>query len=166
MPTTAPFTISRVFNAPVDLVYKVSTEPAHLMKWMGPAGVTGIKAEVDLRPGGTNHYGYRNPDGSETWGRQVYKEIVPGKKIVCIQSFSDKDGNVTRHPLAPAWPLEMLSTTTFEAAGPNQTKLTITWEPYNSDEAGVAMFDGARPGMSGGWEGTFQALENYLMSLQ
>lgn len=55
------------------------------------------------------------------WGKQVFREIVPNERLTFIQSFSDKDGNNTRHPMSPTWPLEMLATTTFEDID-NKTK--------------------------------------------
>lgn len=166
MQQAAPFRISRVLEAPRALVYQVNTEAEHLAKWMGPEGFRAIHAAMDFRVGGTYHYGLEGPGGMQMWGRQVFLEIIPNEKLVLIQSFSDKDGGVTRHPMAVTWPLEMLATTTFEDAGPGQTKLTISWHPYNSDEAGNAAFDGARAGMEKGFGGTLAKLEVYLAQLQ
>ncbi|HXC64427.1 MAG TPA: SRPBCC domain-containing protein, partial [bacterium] len=86
-------------------------------------------------------------------------------KLVYIQSFSDKDGGITRHPLSATWPLEMLATTAFEDLGPGKTKMTVTWMPYNADAAAIATFDGARPSMHQGFEGMFVSLEKYLAAL-
>jgi hypothetical protein len=67
--------------------------------------------------------------------------------------------------MAATWPLELLATTTFEDAGPGQTRVTISLVPYQSDEAGNATFDGERAGMAQGFEGTFRKLESYLATL-
>ena len=48
--------ITRTFNAPRELVWKMFTEPHHLMKWWGPKGFTTPVCEIDLRPGGIWHY--------------------------------------------------------------------------------------------------------------
>ncbi len=165
MPDAKPYSISRVFNAPPALVFQANTQAEHLAKWMSPAGFDVIKANMDFKVGGTYHYGLKGPDGNEMWGKQVFVEIIPNKKVVHIQSFSDRDGGLTRHPMAPTWPLEMLATTTYEEAGPGKTKLTVTWAPYQSDETGNATFDGARAGMDQGWGGTFAKLEGYLSTL-
>ncbi|MES2200934.1 MAG: SRPBCC domain-containing protein [candidate division FCPU426 bacterium] len=165
MSTIQPFTISRIFNAPRELVFKANTEPEHLAKWYGPEGTTVIKAEMDLRPGGIHHYGLRTPDGQEMWGKQVYREIVAPEKLVFVQSFSDKDGGVTRHPMAATWPLEMLATTTFEDLGDGRTKMSITWMPINASDEENKTFDGAREGMVGGFKGTFEKLDAYLASV-
>ncbi|MBS0034945.1 SRPBCC domain-containing protein, partial [Acinetobacter nosocomialis] len=104
------------------------------------------------------------PDGTQMWGKQVFREIVPNERLMFIQSFSDKDGNNTRHPMSPTWPLEMLATTTFEDID-NKTKVTITWQPWNSDDIGNSTFDSARDGMTQGFNGTFSNLEAYLKTL-
>lgn len=102
----------------------------------------------------------------QMWGLQTFREIVPNEKVVLIQSFSDKDRGLTRHPMSPDWPLEMISTTTFEDAGEGKTRITISWVPYNSDDAGIAAFDGARSSMEGGFAGSLAKLEAHLASLQ
>ncbi|MDH8495175.1 SRPBCC domain-containing protein, partial [Klebsiella pneumoniae] len=53
------------------------------------------------------------PDGSEMWGRWVFREIVKPERLVFVSSFSDKDGGLSRHPMAPTRPIEMLGTATF-----------------------------------------------------
>src|SRR5664279_4147776 len=103
MNPAAPFSITRVVQAPVALVYKVQTESAHLEKWLSPEGFKTIHAAMDFRVGGTYHYGLEGPGGMHMWGLQTFREIVPNEKIVLIQSFSDKDGGLARHPMAPDW---------------------------------------------------------------
>lgn len=162
MSSVEPFTISRVFNAPRAIVFQAFTDPAQILRWFAPPGGKMLKASMDLRVGGVYHYGYQTPDGSEMWGKQRFLEVVAPEKLVFIQSFSDPEGGLTRHPLAATWPLEMHSTSTFEALDDGKTKLTVSWYPYNSDDAGNAMFDTARPNMSGGFQGMFASLDTYL----
>ena len=69
---------------------------------------------MDLRPGGIFHYRMETADGGEIWGKMVYREITPRDRIVFLNSFSDEAGGTTHHPMAPTWPLEMLSIFTFE----------------------------------------------------
>ena len=160
-----PFVVARVFNAPRELVWKAWTERDRLVQWFGPKGFTMAKATLDFRPGGVFHYCMRSPDGHEMWGKFVYREIVPGERIVLVNSFSDKDGNITRHPMSPTWPREMLSTTTFlDEAG--KTVMTLRWEPLNATEEEIKTFDAARDGMSQGWAGTFEQLDEYLAKAQ
>jgi uncharacterized protein YndB with AHSA1/START domain len=162
------FVISRVFNAPRELVYKAWTEKERLMEWFGPKGVTMSKATMDLRPGGVFHYCMKTPDGREMWGKWVFREVVPGERLVLVSSFSDEKGGLTRHPMAPQWPLETLSSTTFEphAGIGGGTVLTIRWSPLNATEAERAAFRAGFNGMNKGWGGTFEQLEAYLSSAQ
>ena len=155
------FTLSRVFDAPRELVWKAFTEPERMAQWWGPKGVTIIKSVMDLRPGGTYLYGMRTPDGKEMWGKMVYREIVPPKKMVFVNSFSDERAGLTRHPLSATWPLELLSTFVFEEEN-GKTKFTIRWIPFHANEEERKTFDGAHAGMTQGWSGTMEQLETYL----
>jgi uncharacterized protein YndB with AHSA1/START domain len=165
MNQTKPYVISRTLDAPRDLVWRVHTEPGHLAKWFGPAGTTVLKSDMDLRPGGVHHYGMRTPDMGEMWGKQVYREIKAPEKLVYVQAFSDKDGNLTRHPMAPTWPLQTLATVTFEEAGPGKTKVTISWLPYEAEDEAVKTFDNAHGSMDQGFKGMFDTLEAYLAKI-
>ena len=165
-PTTAgsDFVISRVLNAPRDLVWKCFTEQERMAKWWGPKGVTIVGSKLDLRVGGTHHYGMKTPDGSVMWGLQVYREIVPPSKLVFINSFADEKGGLSRHPMAPTWPLEMLSIFTFEELPGGKTKFTIRWSPHNATAEEQKTFDAGHGSMTQGWSGTLEQLEAYLVT--
>ena len=157
-----PFVISRTFDAPRDLLWKCFTDPERMKLWWGPKGVTIIASKMDLRPGGTYHYGMRTPDGKDMWGKFVYREIAALERIVFVNSFSDPDGGLTRHPLAPSWPLQMLSTFTFIEAGPGKTTFTVTWTPLDPTPEERAAFDAGHDSMTQGWTGTMEQLAAYL----
>lgn len=166
MPPVEPFVISRVFNAPRKLVWEVQTSPKHLAKFMGEGWDSKVH---DFKVGGIHHY-VMGAAGQQMWGKQVFLEIVPMEKLVLTQAFSDPEGGIGAHPMAPTWPKEMLATTTFEDApsGPSgqaRCKMTVTWLPHNSDDIGNATFDGARAGMTGGFGQSFDSLESYLKTL-
>jgi uncharacterized protein YndB with AHSA1/START domain len=160
--TSPDFFISRVFDAPRDLVWKCFTDPERMSQWWGPKGVKIVKSEMDLRPGGTCLYGMQTPDGMVMWGRQVFREIVPPEKLVFINSFSDENGGLSRHPLAPTWPLELFSVFTFEELPGGKTKFTVRWSPHNPTAEEQATFDAGHASMTGGWSGTMDQLEAYL----
>ena len=160
--TTEDFVITRTLDAPRNLVWKAFTEEDRMAKWWGPKGFKVIHSKMDLRPGGIYHYGLEAPNGSPMWGRFVFREVVPQEKLVLISSFSDEEGGVTRHPLHTEWPLEMLSTFSFQHAGNGKTKVTIRWAPHNATESEVETFEKGRPSMTQGWSGTFEQLEAYL----
>lgn len=160
-PAVRPFIISRIFDAPRERVWAAWTQREELMKWFGPTGFTMPAAKMDFRPGGSFHYCLCAPNGSEMWGKFVYREIVEPERIVLVNSFSDEDGGVTRHPMSATWPLEMLSKSTFTSEG-GKTKLTLESTPMNPTPAEWKTFDEAHSGMKQGWAGTFGQLETYL----
>ena len=155
------FVISRVLDAPRDRVWKVFTQVEHMKQWWGPKGFTVTHAKMDLRPGGTYHYALKSPDGATMWGKFVFREIAPPEKLVFMSSFSDEAGGVTRHPMAPTWPLLMLTTFSFEDLG-DKTRFTVRWSPYNATEEERQAFETGRPSMTQGWTGTLDQLAAYL----
>ena len=160
-----PFVISRVFDAPRDHVWKAWTEAERLKKWWGPKGFTVHTCKLDLRPGGGMHYGMKAPDGSDIWGKFAFREVKPQERLVFINSFSDPQGNVTRHPGHASWPLQMLSTVTFEEQG-KKTKVTVQWIPHEASDAERKTFDEGRESMKQGWGGTFEQFADYLKQAQ
>lgn len=160
--TSKDFVISRVFDAPRQLVWDCFTKPERMKEWWGPKGVKVVKSEMDLRVGGKYHYGMQQPDGTAMWGRMVYRVITPPERLEFINSFSDENGGLGRHPMAPSWPIEMLSIFTFEEMPDGKTRFTVTWRPYNATDEERATFDAGHASMTGGWSGTLDKLAAYL----
>ncbi|HEX7883904.1 MAG TPA: SRPBCC domain-containing protein [Afipia sp.] len=158
------FVIERVLAAPRDLVWKVVTERDHLMHWWGPKGFKMVVGNLALKTGGTFHYGMQAPDGSEMWGKWVFREIVKPERLVFVSSFSDKDGGLTRHPMAPTWPIEMLGTMTLTEQGSN-TLLVNRVVALNATDEERATFEGNFESMKQGFGGTWDQLAAYLASL-
>jgi uncharacterized protein YndB with AHSA1/START domain len=155
------FVISRVFDAPREMVWKAFTEAERLKHWWGPKGFKMLSCRVDLRPGGTFHYGMQGPDGSEMWGKWVFREIIKPERLTIVVSFSDKEGGITRHPYAPNWPLEMLGTTTF-AAQDGKTLLMTRTVAFNASDDERKTFEAGFDGMKQGFSGTWDQLAAYL----
>jgi uncharacterized protein YndB with AHSA1/START domain len=84
--------------------------------------------------------------------------------LVWVNSFSDEAGGLTRHPMNPTWPLEMLTTVTFEEQPGDKTKLTIRWQPLNANAEERKTFDAGHASMQQGWGGTLDQLAAYLAS--
>jgi uncharacterized protein YndB with AHSA1/START domain len=163
----APFTISRTFDAPRQLVWDAWTDEQHLLKWFGPKGMPMTYAKSDPRPGGTMHYAMSTPDGNELWGKWYYREVRPPEYLEVLATFSDKEGNITRNPWKEDWPLKTLSRTTFSEEG-GKTTVTLEWSAFEATPEEQAAFDDpqSRGGMTGGWGGTFDKLEEYLSTAQ
>jgi uncharacterized protein YndB with AHSA1/START domain len=156
-----PFEISRLYDAPREKVWQAWTEPARLKHWWGPRGFKVHTCKVDLRPGGTFLYGMNAPDGSEMWGKFVYREIKAPEKLVFVVSFSDAQGGVTRHPYSPGWPQYIMSTVQFDPHG-SKTRVSISWLPHEASDEERRIFEEGRPSMTQGWGGTLDQLETYL----
>lgn len=155
------FILTRVFDAPRDLVWQAWTDPARMAKWWGPKGFELDIAKFDLRPGGTFHYCMKGPDGFQMWGKFVFREIAAPGRLVYVLSFSDRNGNTTRHPMSPDWPLEMLNTVSFDDVG-GKTKLTIVTSAINATESERKTFVAGHKSMHGGFKGTLDKLEELL----
>jgi len=129
-------TITRVFDAPRELVWKAWTEPQYVMQWWGPNGFTSPVCKMDFRVGGKSLCCMKSPDGQEFWNAIEYHEIVPPEKIVSSMYFSDSKGNKVE-PEAYGIEHEAIEgaydVTLFEDLGNGQTKLThIGNEPMES----------------------------------
>jgi uncharacterized protein YndB with AHSA1/START domain len=161
---SADFVVTRVFDAPPELLWRCFTEPERMQQWWGPKGSVIVASKMDLRIGGTYHGAMRDPAGRVMWAKFVYREILAPKRLVWVHSFSDEAGGLTRHPMSPTWPLEMLTTVTFEEAPGGKTKVTLRWSPLNATAQEQATFDAAHDGMRGGWGGTFDRLDAFLAS--
>lgn len=159
------FVITRTFNAPRALVWQAWTERDMLMQWFGPKGMKMVRADLDFRVGGAFLYGLRQLDGDILWGKWVFREIAPEEKLVLVSSFSNEAGEITRHPMAPIWPAQTLSTTTFSEQN-GKTTLTLHWTPHNASAEEIAMFAASHASMNGGWGGTMEQLEDFLAKAQ
>ena len=124
--------ITRVFDAPVELVWKAWTDPEYVMRWWGPTGFTSPTCKIDFREGGKLVFHMRAP--KEFQGPQdfytsgVYKKIVPLKLIEFSQGLSDKDGNridPTTMGMPADFPKEIPSALAFKRVG-DKTELTVT----------------------------------------
>jgi len=155
------FVITRVFDAPRELVFKALTESDRLAQWWGPKGFAWVSATLDLRPGGVFHYCMRAPNGQEMWGKFVYREVVPPERIVFVNSFADEKGNAIRHFMSPTWPLEVLNILTL-AEHDGKTTLTMKGLPINATEVERKTFDDGHKSLEQGFGGTLDQLAEYL----
>ena len=151
--TTAERTLimERVFDAPRELVFKVWSECKHLAQWWGPKAWTLPVCEIDFRPGGTWLYCMRGPEGEESWGKAVYREIVMPERIVYVDAFADADGNVVE-----GMP-QMLITVEFTELN-GKTKITSRTEFASVAELEATLAMGVVEGATETWD----RLEEYL----
>ena len=109
--TGGELVITRIFDAPRELVWRAWTDPEHFKHWWGPKYYTAPFCKMDFHVGGTYLNCMRSPEGQDYWSTGVYKEIVPMERIVYTDSFADAEGNVvpaTHYGMSPDFPLETL----------------------------------------------------------
>ncbi len=157
--------LTRVFNAPRELVFKVWADPEHFGKWWGPKGFSLTVSKMDVRPGGMFLGSQKSPEGFVMWGKFVYQEVNAPEKLVFVQSFSDEEGNTVRAPFNAHWPLEIINILTLTEED-GKTTLTVRGGPLNANDAEWAAFEEMRPMVQQGFGGTFDQLADYLASQQ
>jgi uncharacterized protein YndB with AHSA1/START domain len=153
-PSDREFVMERIFDAPRELVWQVWTQPEHLKQWWGPKDWTLPVCKVDLRPGGVWHYCMRGPNGEESWGKTVYREIVAPTRLVYSDSFSDEAGNVV------AGMPEMVITLTFEELD-GKTKVTARTQFASAADLQSILDMGVAEGATETWD----RLERYLATI-
>ena len=132
--------ITRIFDAPRELVWKAWTDPKLVMQWWGPKGFTSPSCEIDLRVGGRYLISMRMPDGPECWMGGEYTEIIAPERIVAVLFYADKNGKID--PPDPN-DVEVRDVVTFEEIGGGRTKLTLKrsyWD-VGEDAGWNQMFD-------------------------
>jgi uncharacterized protein YndB with AHSA1/START domain len=156
------FVINRTFEAPIDVMYEMWTNPKHIARWMPPTGFDMTYVRADVRPGGSSFY-FMSNGANKMYGRANYLEFERPHLLRYTQQFCDEKENVSRHPFAPTWPETMLTTVTLTEEGPDQTRVTITWEPCGAvTREELETFINAKSGMTQGWTGSLDKLETHL----
>lgn len=148
-PSDTEIQMTRVFDAPRDLVFEAHSSAEHMKHWWGPRKYETISAEVDFRPGGKWRIVHRGPDGEEYGFHGEYREIVRPERIVWTFEFEGAPGQVA------------VETVTFEEHDGKTTLTAIS--DAGSKEARDAVLES---GMTEGAAETFDRLEEYLETLR
>ena len=149
--------IERTFDAPIDLIWQMWTEPAHFQSWYGPRGMTIPVADMDVRVGGRRLICMASPDGNmKMWFTGEYREVTPTTRLVYTDSMADEHGNVLS-PAAMGMPEGHPETTEVivELADlGGQTKMTMTHVGVPADSPGA-----------GGWAMAIDKLAEHVNSI-
>lgn len=138
--------ISRILDAPAELVWEVWTNPGHICNWWGPDGFTCTITKMDLTPGGDWLLVLHGPDGTDFDNKSVFKEVVPLKKIVY------------EHISYP----HIVATITFEGQG---DKTCLHWHMlFDSNEEFIKVVK--TYGADKGLKENVQKLNNYLLKMK
>jgi uncharacterized protein YndB with AHSA1/START domain len=134
-PTDREIVITRAFDAPRRLVFEAYTNPEHLPHWMlGPQGWTMPVCEIDLRPGGAWHFGWRHSNGQQMEMRGVYREVTPPERLVSTESWGGD------------WPETVNTLTLAEENG--QTTITCRILYPSKEARDAALKTGMKEGMA------------------
>jgi uncharacterized protein YndB with AHSA1/START domain len=142
---TRELTLTRVFDAPRSLVFRMWTESKHMAQWWGPHGFTNPVCEIDARPGGAIRIHMRGPDGVVYPMVGTFREFVEPERLVFTAVAQDQAGT----PL-----LEALTTVTFEQQG-GKTKITVQAKAVGLAPVAPQML----AGMEAGWTQSLERLE-------
>lgn len=159
---TRDLVVTRVFAAPVDLLWKAWTDPEYVMLWWGPEHFTSPSAKMDFREGGSSLVCMRAPEdfgGQDMYSTWVYQKIVPLERIEFIQNLADKDGNQidpANLGLPPEFPRDTRTIVIFKDLGNGKTEMTVT--EYNMPTADTEMGKNAELGLN-------QSLDKMAVSL-
>lgn len=153
---------TRLFEAPRPLVFDAFAAPDRLARWFGPKGVPVIASQMNFRPGGSYHYGLRTQDGGAIWGLFEYREIEAPTRIVLVDSFSDENRGLTRHPLSETWPLKVETTFLLADTESGGSELTLRARPFEASAEEITTFAATLDAQGNGWAGTLEQLDAYL----
>ncbi|MGC1273092.1 MAG: SRPBCC family protein [Planctomycetaceae bacterium] len=144
-----PLVITRVFDAPRSLVFDAWTKQEHLARWSAPRGFSIPCGEGDVRPGGVWRCCMKSPDDKDLWLGGVYREVVPGERLVFTHAWDDATGQPGH---------ETLVTVSFADHPGGGTTLTFRQEGFPS----IA----SRDGHAEGWNECFDRLVDHLAAAQ
>ncbi len=147
--------ITRQFDAPRKKVFQAHTDCRHLKHWWGPREWPLTYCNMDFRVGGKWHYCMSGPDGAESWGLTIYKEIVESELLVYEDHFSDKDGNQNKE-----MPSTTVRTEFLEKDGKTILRSTAIYASPDDVKKLMEM------GMAAGITETQDKLEEYLAVMQ
>jgi uncharacterized protein YndB with AHSA1/START domain len=144
-PRELELVITRTFDAPRELVFRMWIEPEHLAHWGGPTGLTFTIIKMDVTPGGVYRFNMKEVNGADHWSQGIYREIDPPKRLVFTTGWTDAEGN-------PTSPHTLLTLTFEEYEG--KTKLTLHQTGFESGSS--------RDSHRQGYLSTLERLEAYL----
>lgn len=141
--------MTRIFDAPRELVFRAYTDPELIPRWWGLRGNTTTVEKMDLRPGGTWRFIQRDAEGNEFAFKGEYREIVPPQRLVNTFEFEGMPGHV------------ILDTSVFEELPDGRTKLTAT-SLFKTVEDRDGMLNS---GMEGGSNESWDRLSELLIGI-
>ncbi len=153
------FVIARTFHCDLKTMHALWTKPEHFSQWLAPTGMEMQVVDGEIKEGSTVTY-QMSGNSMVLRGRIRYHELR-SDRLVYSQEFLDEKGNLSRHPMLPVWPESVLTTVKLAQEDAEHTRVTVLWEPKGTKEE-IEAFVKMKPGMMGGWTGSFDKLEALL----
>jgi len=144
-PSDREIVMTRVFDAPRELVFKAYTDPNAVAHWWGFRDTTTVIDKMDLKPGGQWRFIGRQPDGTEYAFRGEYREIVPPERLAYTFEYEGMPGQV------------LVETITFEEQDGKTTLTSVSVFDSVEDRDGMLA-----TGMAEGAAESFDQMEEYL----
>jgi len=117
--TARAVSMSRVFNAPREMVWKIYTDPALVPEWWGPSYLTTVVEKMEVKAGGVWRYIQKDPKGNEYAFNGIYKEVTPPERLVYTFEFEPMAGHISTDTLTfeelPGGKTKIVATTTFDS---------------------------------------------------
>jgi uncharacterized protein YndB with AHSA1/START domain len=162
-PQVPVFVIARQFSASPQRVYEAWADPAKMAQWSGPKGATVQILQGTQVAGQTTIARTASPDGPEIFSLCLWRELAPHSRVVWEQSFCTREGVKCPPPFFNDWPQTLLTEVDLEPRD-GGTYLTLKWTPVEYTDAALAMFLKQMASMTGGWTGSFEKLEEWLVA--
>jgi uncharacterized protein YndB with AHSA1/START domain len=140
-PEMVTLVVRKTIHATPERRFKAWTDPAQLLEWWGPEGVTCIDPEVDLRVGGRYRIGNRLPDGKILWIAGEFEVVDPPRQLTYTWRLEGTTGAFER------------VTVRFEPRG-SSTEVVVTHERIANEAH--------RDQHAYGWRGCLDGLEEYV----
>jgi uncharacterized protein YndB with AHSA1/START domain len=163
MTSTAEFNLDRVFDAPIDLVQQVWSDPKLLARWYG-AGFETVIHKYELTRGGEWLNELKWGERSD-FSKMVFQDVALGRKLVWIQSPTDSEWKTSASSMMPDWPKEVLNTVSFEENS-GKTNVSLTMTPVAASKAEMDCFAEAIPAVSACFNTGFGNIDELLIKLQ
>lgn len=147
-PEETELVVSRLVDAPREIVFRMWTDPAHAMRWWGPKHHPAVELHMDVRPGGVWRNCLRSVEtGNLLWHHGVFLEVAPPERLVFTFRWEEEGERG----------LETMVTVTF-ADEDGRTRMVLRQSPFVST--------GERDGHTEGWGSAFDRLSEHLETVR
>ncbi len=148
LPSEREIVMTRVFDAPRELVFKAYTDPKLIPQWWGLRSNTTTVDKMDVRPGGVWRFVQSSADGNQDGFRGEYREIIPPQRLVNTFEWEGMPGHI------------VVDTAIFEELPGQKTRLTVTSLFASVEDRDGMLASGMEDGANETWDRLAELLAN------